>query len=272
MPALSPTMSQGSIAAWHVSEGDAVSAGSVLADVETDKATLAFENQDDGFVAKLLVPSGARDVPVGAPVAVLVEEAEHVAAFADYAAPGGAAPEASAAGAGAAAAAPAAAAKAAAAPANFRLGPAARKALAEAGLTPGDIAAPSGPRGIIVKEDVLAAVAAGVKPGGSGGAKAAAAAAAPAAAAQQQPKAASSAAAAAVPAAAPQQRPQQQQQQQQQPQQPAGGRAAGGPRVTYTDVPNTQVGFGEGRRGAWQRSGTRKRSPASSALLRPRLA
>jgi pyruvate dehydrogenase E2 component (dihydrolipoamide acetyltransferase) len=56
----------------------------VLADIETDKATLAFENQEDGFIAAILKPDGARDVPVGEAVAIIVEEAAHVAAFANY--------------------------------------------------------------------------------------------------------------------------------------------------------------------------------------------
>ncbi|PNW81578.1 hypothetical protein CHLRE_06g252550v5 [Chlamydomonas reinhardtii] len=91
MPALSPTMSQGNIAKWHVKPGQEVSPGSVLADIETDKATLAFENQDEGFVAKLLVPDGARDIPIGQPVLVLVEDASSVAAFANFT-PGQSAP------------------------------------------------------------------------------------------------------------------------------------------------------------------------------------
>lgn len=53
MPALSPTMEQGNIVSWHVKEGDEVSPGTVLAEIETDKATLAFENQDEGFVSIL---------------------------------------------------------------------------------------------------------------------------------------------------------------------------------------------------------------------------
>jgi pyruvate dehydrogenase E2 component (dihydrolipoamide acetyltransferase) len=96
MPALSPTMTTGSVAKWHVKEGQTVGPGDVLADIETDKATLAFENQEEGVIARLLVPDGARDVAVGAPVAVMVEDEASVAAFADY-------------GAAAAAAAPAAA-------------------------------------------------------------------------------------------------------------------------------------------------------------------
>jgi pyruvate dehydrogenase E2 component (dihydrolipoamide acetyltransferase) len=94
MPALSPTMSQGNLAKWHVKPGDEVKPGTVLADVETDKATLAFENQEEGFVAKLLVEDGARDIPVGKPVAILVEDPGSISAFAKY--PGNGAPAASA--------------------------------------------------------------------------------------------------------------------------------------------------------------------------------
>lgn len=96
MPALSPTMSQGNIAKWQVKVGDEVKAGTILAEVETDKATLGFENQDDGYVAKLLVPDGAKDVPVGQPVAVLVEDASAIPAFANYSAAGASAPSTSA--------------------------------------------------------------------------------------------------------------------------------------------------------------------------------
>ena len=89
MPALSPTMSQGNIAKWYVKVGDQVQPGSVLADIETDKATLAFENQEDGYVASILVPEGTKDIPIGRPVAVLVEEKADIAAFANFSAGGG---------------------------------------------------------------------------------------------------------------------------------------------------------------------------------------
>ena len=104
MPALSPTMTAGNIAAWKKAEGDAIAAGDVLADIETDKATMEWEAQDEGVIAKIIVPTGARDVPVGTPVAIVVDDAASVAAFADFE------------GGGVAAAAPAAAAPAAAAP------------------------------------------------------------------------------------------------------------------------------------------------------------
>lgn len=84
MPALSPTMTQGNIAKWYVKVGDEISAGTVLADIETDKATLAFENQEDGFIAAIVKPEGSKDVPVGETVAVVVEESSYIAAFANY--------------------------------------------------------------------------------------------------------------------------------------------------------------------------------------------
>ncbi len=84
MPALSPTMSQGNVASWQVSEGAEITAGDILADIETDKATLPWENQDDGFIAKLLKPGGSKDIPVGTPLVVLVEEKEHIGDFKDF--------------------------------------------------------------------------------------------------------------------------------------------------------------------------------------------
>lgn len=65
MPALSPTMSKGNIAGWLVKEGEKVEAGSVICDVETDKATVGFEVQEEGYLAKILVPEGTNDVNVG---------------------------------------------------------------------------------------------------------------------------------------------------------------------------------------------------------------
>ena len=85
-PALSPTMEFGTIAKWELSEGESFSAGSVIASIETDKATMDFEAQDDGILAKILIDVGAdaTDVPVGTPIAIVVEEPEDVAAFQDY--------------------------------------------------------------------------------------------------------------------------------------------------------------------------------------------
>ena len=72
---------QGNITTWKKKEGDQVSPGQVLAEVETDKATIDWEGQEDGYIAKLLVPNGAKDIAVGAPVAVLVDDKADVAAF-----------------------------------------------------------------------------------------------------------------------------------------------------------------------------------------------
>lgn len=65
MPALSPTMTTGTIASWAVKEGDEVSAGDSLAEIETDKASMSFDSPDDGVVAKILVPGGTPSVPLG---------------------------------------------------------------------------------------------------------------------------------------------------------------------------------------------------------------
>src|SRR5690606_26332099 len=76
MPALSPTMEEGTLAKWLVKEGDKVSAGDLMAEIETDKATMEFEAVDEGTIAKIVVPEGAEGVQVGAVIAVLAEEGE----------------------------------------------------------------------------------------------------------------------------------------------------------------------------------------------------
>lgn len=84
MPALSPTMEQGTIVSWDLKEGDAVTEGAVLAQIETDKATVAFESVEAGYLAKILMAPGSTDVPVNSAVAILVEEEADIAAFANY--------------------------------------------------------------------------------------------------------------------------------------------------------------------------------------------
>lgn len=76
MPALSPTMEEGTLAKWLVKEGDTVKSGDILAEIETDKATMEFEAVDEGIVGKLLVAEGSQGVKVNTPIAVLVEEGE----------------------------------------------------------------------------------------------------------------------------------------------------------------------------------------------------
>jgi pyruvate dehydrogenase E1 component beta subunit len=80
MPALSPTMEQGKLAKWLKSEGDHVRAGDVIAEIETDKATMEVEAVDEGVLARILVPGGAENVAVNTPIAVIAEEGEEVSA------------------------------------------------------------------------------------------------------------------------------------------------------------------------------------------------
>ncbi|WP_333701345.1 pyruvate dehydrogenase complex dihydrolipoamide acetyltransferase [Sphingobium yanoikuyae] len=196
MPALSPTMEEGTLAKWLVKEGDKVSSGDLLAEIETDKATMEFEAVDEGTVAKILVSEGAEGVKVGTVIAIIAEEGEDVAAAA---ASGGAAPvpKADAVPAKAEAAAPAAkadpvpakAAAPAAAPAEGRVkaSPLARR-LAEAKGVDLAAVAGSGPNGRIVKADLDGAAAAPAKaaaPVAAPAAAAPAAAPAPVAAAAQ---------------------------------------------------------------------------------------
>ena len=84
MPALSPTMSEGKIVKWLKKVGDQVDEGDVICEIETDKATVDFEMQEDGYVARLLVDEGTKDIALGQLVAILVEDEEDVEAFKDY--------------------------------------------------------------------------------------------------------------------------------------------------------------------------------------------
>ncbi|MFO7771054.1 MAG: biotin/lipoyl-containing protein, partial [Roseovarius gahaiensis] len=76
MPALSPTMEEGTLAKWLVKEGDEVSSGDIIAEIETDKATMEFEAVDEGTIGKILIEEGAEGVKVNTPIAVLLEEGE----------------------------------------------------------------------------------------------------------------------------------------------------------------------------------------------------
>jgi pyruvate dehydrogenase E2 component (dihydrolipoamide acetyltransferase) len=193
MPALSPTMTEGTLAKWLVKEGDQVSSGDVIAEIETDKATMEVEAVEEGTMAKIVVADGTEGVAVNAVIAILLEEGEdasalHAAPAAPAAAPAKApeapeAPKAPEAAAPAAAPAPAPASQAAPAAADSRVfaSPLARRMAEQAGL---DLAAitGSGPKGRIVKADIDAAVAGGTGKAAAP-ATAAAAATAPAAAA-----------------------------------------------------------------------------------------
>ncbi len=183
MPALSPTMEKGNLAKWHVKEGDTVSSGDVIAEIETDKATMEVEAVDEGTVGKILVDEGATDVPVNDVIALLLEEGEDKSALKDAGAkPAAAKPEsakpepakAEAAMTDGQAVAPANAPATNAGAASPAAGPAptteeggrifasplARRLAKEADLDLSAISG-SGPRGRVVKADIEAAIAAG---------------------------------------------------------------------------------------------------------------
>jgi pyruvate dehydrogenase E2 component (dihydrolipoamide acetyltransferase) len=192
MPALSPTMEEGTLAKWLVKEGDTVKSGDILAEIETDKATMEFETIDEGVVQKLLVPEGSDGVKVGAVIMLIAGEGEDASAApapkadAAPAAPKKAEPQkepevAKAVEAPKAAPAPAASGD------RVKASPLARRLAEQQGIDIASLAG-SGPNGRIVKADLD-----GAKPGAAKPAAAAAPAAAPAA---EAPKAAPAPAAA----------------------------------------------------------------------------
>ena len=183
MPALSPTMTEGKLAQWLKAEGETVSAGDVIAEIETDKATMEVEAVDEGVLGKIVVAAGTDGVAVNSVIAVLLEDGEDlsdvdIAGLAAAAAPSSPAPSSPApapaapapaaappvaappAPVAAAQAAPPAAAVAASGTRIFA-SPLARRIAADAGLDLGHVSG-SGPRGRIVKRDVEAAIASGV--------------------------------------------------------------------------------------------------------------
>ena len=83
MPALSPTMEEGTLAKWLVKEGDTVQSGDVMAEIETDKATMEFEAVDEGVIGKIVVPEGTEGVKVNAVIAILLEDGEDASAISD---------------------------------------------------------------------------------------------------------------------------------------------------------------------------------------------
>ena len=78
MPALSPTMTEGSLARWHKREGDRISAGDVIAEIETDKATMEMEAVDDGVLGRIVVSEGSENVEVNAVIGILLEDGEQI--------------------------------------------------------------------------------------------------------------------------------------------------------------------------------------------------
>lgn len=199
LPALSPTMTMGTVQRWEKKVGEKLSEGDLLAEIETDKATIGFEVQEEGYLAKIMVAEGTRDVPLGTPLCIIVEKESDIAAFKDYVETGVAevsAPPPPPAPTPAQVAAPSAAAPSpapTAAPAGPRKGrvfasPLAKKLAAEKGIDLAQVSG-SGPDGRITRKDIDSFVPPKVAP-------AVAAAPAPAAA----PAAPAPAAAAAAPA------------------------------------------------------------------------
>ena len=84
MPALSPTMEMGTLAEWYLQEGQSFAAGDAVAKIETDKASIDFEAQDDGVIAKILVEAGTPDVTVGTPIMVTIDDVNDVEKFQDF--------------------------------------------------------------------------------------------------------------------------------------------------------------------------------------------
>ena len=151
MPALSPTMEEGTLSKWHVKEGDTVSSGDILAEIETDKATMEFEAIDEGVIGKIIIAEGTEGVKVNAVIAVLLEDGETAADIGTTSAAGPAAQPAAAAEA-APAGSPETAAPVKDGTRVFAT-PLARRIAADKGLDITSVAG-SGPHGRIVKADV----------------------------------------------------------------------------------------------------------------------
>lgn len=210
LPALSPTMTMGTVQRWEKKVGEKLSEGDLLAEIETDKATIGFEVQEEGYLAKIMVPEGTRDVPLGTPLCIIVEKESDIAAFKDYVETGVAevstpppAPAPAAVPPPAAAPTPTPA-PAAAAPAGPRKGrvfasPLAKKLAAEKGIDLAQVSG-SGPDGRITRKDIDTFV---------------------------PPKAAPAVAATPAPAAAPAA--------------PAPAPAAAAPAGTFTDIPISNI-------------------------------
>lgn len=183
LPALSPTMEMGTIVTWEKKEGDKLGEGDLLCEIETDKATMGFETPEEGYLAKIIIPAGTKDVPLGKLLCILVYNQEDVAAFKSFVDDGAGAPAPPKAAAAPApapapaaapaaapappplAAAPAMAAAPAGAPATGMAGrifasPLAKRLAAEQGISLTQVPGGSGPGGRIVAQDLASALAA----------------------------------------------------------------------------------------------------------------
>jgi pyruvate dehydrogenase E2 component (dihydrolipoamide acetyltransferase) len=157
MPALSPTMEEGTLAKWNVKEGDKVSSGDVICEIETDKATMEFEAIDEGVMGKILIAEGTEGVKVNQPIAVLLEDGEDMSAVDGLGTTAPAAPTPAKTAPAPASAAPAPVAPSAEDGSRIFASPLARRIAADKGLDLASIKG-SGPRGRIVKADVENAV------------------------------------------------------------------------------------------------------------------
>ena len=157
MPALSPTMEKGNLSKWLKKEGDVIKSGDVLAEIETDKATMEVEAVDEGILAKIVVPAGTNDVPVNQLIAVIAAEGEDISSVGTAPAPAAAAPAAAPL---VATHAPQAATGAASGSKVFA-SPLAKRIAKDGGLDLSRVTG-SGPHGRIVERDVRAALAGGV--------------------------------------------------------------------------------------------------------------
>ena len=166
MPALSPTMDKGNLAKWLKKEGDKIKSGDILAEIETDKATMEVEAVDEGVLAKIVVPAGTADVAVNAVIALIAGEGEDVAAIAagDAGSTAGSAPKATVAAAvpnastnGAPSVAPVAAAPAASQGAKTFASPLAKRIAKDSGIDLSKITG-SGPHGRVIERDLKAAL------------------------------------------------------------------------------------------------------------------
>jgi len=161
MPALSPTMTDGKLAKWFKAEGDQVAAGDILAEIETDKATMEMEAVDDGVLGKIVIAEGTEGVAINSLVAVMLEEGEDVSA-ADAAASTAPAPQATPPEEPAPAAQPAPQAALVEKGERIFASPLAKRMAADAGIDVAVISG-SGPHGRIVKSDIEAAMAGGAQ-------------------------------------------------------------------------------------------------------------
>uniref|UniRef100_A0A8C2WML6 Acetyltransferase component of pyruvate dehydrogenase complex n=1 Tax=Cyclopterus lumpus TaxID=8103 RepID=A0A8C2WML6_CYCLU len=173
LPALSPTMTMGTVQRWEKKVGEKLSEGDLLAEIETDKATIGFEVQEEGYLAKIMVAEGTRDVPLGLPLCIIVEKESDIAAFKDYVETGVAEVSTPAAAPAVAAPSPAATAAALAVPRKGRVfaSPLAKKLAAEKGIDLAQVSG-SGPDGRITRKDIDSFVppkAAPVTPGAPAG-------------------------------------------------------------------------------------------------------